>query len=380
MKIVIAPDSFKESLSANVVCDVIEGAILKIIPTAEIIKLPVSDGGEGLVDTLIRNRGGEIVRQVVKDPLFREIVAEYGILNKHIAVIEMASACGLPLLAPKERNPLFTTTYGAGQLIYDAVIKRGCKKIILGLGGSATNDGGVGVASALGVRFLDQNEELLLPCGENLSQVVSYDISQVDQRFQEVEIMIACDVENPLCGQLGAAFVYGPQKGATAETVSLLDDGLNHFGKLLENKTGKNLMNLKGIGAAGGMALPLVALFNAQLKSGLNIVLDEFKFETVITGADLIITGEGKTDAQSIMGKVVSGVGNRGKNQNVPVIVISGALGEGYEAIYDCGISAAFALFSNNNGLEWHMTNAVQLLENSICDLFRFLSVMGKLS
>lgn len=379
MKIVIAPDSFKGSLSANEVCDVVENAILKIIPTAEIIKMPVSDGGEGLVNTLVRNKG-DMISLVVKDPLFREITAKYGILNGQTAVIEMAAAAGLPLLAADERNPLFTTTYGVGEMIVDAVIKQGCKKIILGLGGSATNDGGLGVATALGIAFLDKNKNSLSPCGENLSQVVFIDSTQVDPRFNDVDITIACDVENSLCGEQGAARVYGPQKGATAEMVSLLDQGLNHFGKLLEDESGKNLLELKGIGAAGGMALPLVALFNAHLKSGLNIVLDELKFDEVIRGADLIITGEGKTDSQSVMGKVISGVGNRGKKKQVPVIVISGALGDGYEGIFDCGVSAAFALYCNDNGLAWHMENAAQLMDDSVCSLFRFLAVTSKRS
>lgn len=377
MKIVIAPDSFKGSLSAIEVCDIIGNAIIKIIPTAEIIKMPVSDGGEGLVNALVRDRG-EMISLVVTDPLFRKITAEYGILDGQTAVIEMAAAAGLPLLASEERNPLNTTTYGVGEMITDAVIQHGCKKIILGLGGSATNDGGLGVASALGIRFLDKNKNILSPCGENLSQVEFIDLSQVDPRFHEIDMTIACDVENSLCGKLGAASVYGPQKGATAEMVSILDSGLNHFGKLLENKSGKDLLALKGIGAAGGMALPLVALFNAHLKSGLNIVLDELKFDALIEGADLIITGEGKTDAQSVMGKVISGVGNRGKRQQVPVIVISGALGDGYKAIYDCGVSAAFAIFSNDNGLEWHMKHAAQLMDDCAGSLFRFLSVVSR--
>lgn len=375
MKIVIAPDSFKGSLSAAEVCNIVESAILKIIPTTEIIKLPVSDGGEGLVNSLVGHGVGEIIKANVKDPLFRNIWAEYGILDGKLAVIEMAAASGLPLLSMKERNPLFTTTQGTGEMIYDAVINHGCEKIILGLGGSATNDGGLGVASALGIRFFDKNNQLLKPCGQNLDQVASIDTSQLDQRFQDVEIIIACDVENPLCGNKGAAPVYGPQKGASDEMVVFLDCGLKKFGQLLENKTGMQLLDLKGIGAAGGMALPLVALLNAQLKSGLDIVLDEIKFDAAIEGADMIITGEGKTDAQSIMGKVISGIGKRGKKQNIPVVVISGALDDGYEAIYDCGIAAAFAIYSNDNGLKWHMENVQQLLDASVCNLFTFLSI-----
>lgn len=375
MRIVIAPDSYKGSLSATEVCDIVEGAILKIMPTAEIVKIPLSDGGEGLVEVLVRHQAGEMVRIRTKDPLFREITAAYGILNGGVAVIEMSAASGLPLLAPDEHNPLKTSTYGTGEMIADA-INRGCRKIILGLGGSATNDGGLGVANALGVRFYDQNMELLAPVGENLSRVTTIDTSLMEPLLQEVEIIIACDVENVLCGIQGAAAIYGPQKGANSEMVAFLDQGLQTFGRLLEKKTAKNLVALKGIGAGGGMALPLVALLKAQLKSGLDIVLDQIEFDSVISGADMIITGEGKTDAQSVMGKVISGVGKRGKKQNIPVVVISGSLDDGYEVIYNCGVVAAFAIFSNDRGLAWHMQNAPQLLEKSICNLFRFLAII----
>ncbi|MDO9491206.1 glycerate kinase [Acetobacterium sp.] len=378
MKIVIAPDSFKGSLSAIEVCDIVEGAILKIMPTAEIIKIPISDGGEGLVEVLVRYRSGELIKIKTKDPLSKEITAAYGILDGGVAVIEMSAASGLPLLAAGERNPLKTSTYGTGEMIVDA-INRGCRKIILGLGGSATNDGGLGVANALGIRFYDQDMELLAPCGENLSRVMDIDTSQVESLLQGVEIIIACDVENVLCGVQGAAAIYGPQKGADSEMVALLDQGLQDFGRLLEKKATMNLVELKGIGAAGGMALPLVALFKAQLKSGLDIVLDEIGFDSAISGADMIITGEGKTDAQSVMGKVISGVGNRGKNQNIPVVVVSGALDDGYEAIYNYGVVAAFAIFSNDRGLEWHMQNAPQLLEKIIYNLFRFQSIICKI-
>ncbi len=377
MKIVIAPDSFKGSLSATEVCDIIEGAILKKMPTTKIVKIPVSDGGEGLVNTLVKHHSdGEMIKISVKDPLFRTITAEYGIINKKVAVIEMAAASGLTLLTPDELNPLLTTTYGTGEMIFDAVVNRGCEKIILGLGGSATNDGGLGLASALGIHFLDQNEQLLIPNGENLKQVASIDTSQINSALLEVEIIMACDVENVLCGKNGAAAIYGPQKGANDRTVDLLDQGLYYFGQLLEKQTGMDLINLKGIGAAGGTALPLVALLKAKLNSGLEIVLDEIQFDAHIDGADLIITGEGKTDKQSVMGKVISGIGNRGKNQNIPVIVISGALDTGYESIYDHGIIAAFSIFSNNNGLIWHMENAAQLLEDVIHNLFCFLAAI----
>ncbi len=375
MKIVIAPDSFKGSLSATAVCDIVEGAILKIMPTAEIVKIPISDGGEGLVEVLVRHQSGEMITIKTKDPLAREITATYGILRDGVAVIEMSAASGLPLLADDERNPLKTSTYGTGEMIVDA-IKKGCRKIILGLGGSATNDGGLGVASALGVCFYDHEMELLEPIGKNLCRVKTVDTSKAEILLKGVEITIACDVKNVLCGHQGAAAVYGPQKGANPDMVIFLDQGLKAFGQLLETKTATKLIQLEGIGAAGGMALPLVAFFKARLKSGLEIVLDEIGFDSAISGADMIITGEGKTDAQSVMGKVISGVGKHGKKLNIPVVVISGALDAGYEAIYQHGVVAAFALFCNDRGLQWHMENAPELLEQFIINLFRFQKIV----
>lgn len=376
MKIMIAPDSYKGSLSALEVCNIMENAILEIMPSASIEKIPISDGGEGLVHTFITIKGGEIVEIPVKDPLLRDIQAKYGIIEGDTAVIEMAAASGLPLLTATERNPLLTNTYGTGEMIVHAVKQKGCRKIILGLGGSATNDGGMGLAKALGIKFYDEDNTELEPCGKNLSRIDQIDTNKVESIFSEIEITIACDVKNPLCGHLGSAKVYGPQKGATAEMVALLDQGLNQLGRLMENKSGKDLLDLKGIGAAGGMALPLVALFNAQLKSGLDIVLDEINFDEMIREIDLIITGEGKTDAQSAMGKVISGIAKRGKKQGIPVIVVSGALEEGYETIYEHGVTAAFSVYSNSESLEWHMTHAEKLLHTSMSNIFRLFSVI----
>lgn len=376
MKIVIAPDSFKGSLSAEEVCNIVESAILKVMPTSTIKKIPISDGGEGLVHSFMNVKDGEIVKIRVKDPLLRDIDAKYGIMNGNIAVIEMAAASGLPLLTKEERNPLLTNTYGTGEMIVHAVKEKGCRKIILGIGGSATNDGGMGLSKALGVRFYNEEHDELEPCGQNLCQIDRIDTISVDSIFSEIDITIACDVENTLCGQLGSAKVYGPQKGATKEMVELLDQGLNHFGRLMENKSGKDLMDLKGIGAAGGMALPLVALFDAQLKSGLDIVLDEINFNELIREADLIITGEGKTDSQSAMGKVISGIGSRGKRQGIPVIVVSGALEDGYETIYKHGVTAAFSTYNDEKNLAWHMSHAEKLLHDSIINIFRLFSIV----
>jgi len=380
MKIIIAPDSFKGSLPAAEVCDIIENAILKILPAAEILKIPLSDGGEGMVNALLTAGDGKKIALQVQDPLFRKITAEYGILNQDTAVIEMAAASGLPLLTEQERNPLLTSTIGTGELIFDALKNRESQRIVLGIGGSATNDGGMGAATALGVKFYDHNHIELIPCGANLEKIETIDTASVDPQVLGKEFIIACDVDNPLCGDRGAARVYGPQKGATVEMVMALDRGLRHLGRLLENKSGKDLLDLPGIGAAGGMALPLVALFDAQLKSGLEIVLDRLNFDGLIQDADLIITGEGKTDAQSAMGKVISGVGKKAQKQNIPVIVISGALEEGYESLYDQGITGAFATYSNSKGLDWQMEHAREGLEATVTNLFRSMkAVNGKM-
>ena len=380
MKVVIAPDSFKGSLTAFEVCDIVERDILQVFPTAEIKKVPISDGGEGLVRLLLTALDGQSIKIKVHDPLSRIIEAEYGVIGGHTAVIEMAAASGLPLLMKAELNPLLTNTYGTGELIVDAVKKRGCQKILLGIGGSATNDGGMGMAAALGIRFLDENHQELAPCGQNLARIMTIDRSRVDAVFSEVEFMIACDVDNPLCGDQGAAHIYGPQKGANEDMVVQLDNGLEHLGRLFEELAGRKLTERQGIGAAGGLALPLVGLYQASLKSGLEIVLDTIKFDELITGADLIVTGEGKTDHQSAMGKVISGIGRRGKNQQIPVVIVSGALEKGYESLFEQGVTAAFATYRNAESLEWHMENAEQLLYDTVVNIFRLFSITGSKS
>lgn len=372
MRIVIAPDSFKGSLSAIAVCNTIETAICKVIPEAKIKKIPLSDGGEGMVAALIKEREGNLVSLSVHDPLGRSIQAQYGIVDNQTAVIEMAAASGLTLIEESERNPLKTSTFGTGQMIYDAVVRRGMKKVILGLGGSATNDGGIGLAAALGVRFIDEGDHLVEPNASNLAKIEEFDFSLVDPDFFDVDFLIASDVSNPLCGENGATVIYGPQKGATVAMINELDQGLKHLCVLFEEKTKQLFMHTPGIGAAGGTALPLLALFGARIQSGLEIILDAVDFDNQIRGADLIITGEGKTDCQSPMGKVVSGVGKRAKKLGIPAVIISGALEPGYEVLYSQGIVAAFAAGNNSLGLEWQMKNATMLLENQVENLMRF--------
>lgn len=372
MKIVIAPDSFKGSLSALEVCQTIENAIHQVIKEVDIVKLPISDGGEGMVESLLKDKRGQGVFLDVNDPLKRKIKAEYGILNNGVAVIEMASASGLTLLKEDERNPLKTNTYGTGQLIRHAIIEKKCQTIILGIGGSATNDGGMGMAEALGIEFYDENGEKLSGCGENLSKIASLKCDHLIGQENDVHFVIACDVDNPLCGDNGAAVIYGPQKGASEKMIKELDAGLCHFGRYLEKLTSKEIVNRQGIGAAGGIALPLVAFFDAHLKSGLEIVLDHLAFDKEIINADLVITGEGKTDAQSLMGKAIYGIAKRCHKKNVPLIVVSGALEEGYEDLLKNGVTAAFSTYTNGRDLKWHFDNAEDLLTKTIVNLFRF--------
>ena len=377
MKIVIAPDSFKGSLSALEVCESIEKAIYQVIKNVDTIKLPISDGGEGMVESLLKDDGQRIFVDVC-DPLNRSIKAEYGISNEGVAFIEMASASGLPLLKKNERNPLKTNTYGTGQLIRHAIQEKHCTEIILGIGGSATNDGGMGLAEALGVGFFDKFGEKLTACGENLMKIRTINTDYLIIEKNVFNFTIACDVDNVLCGENGAAMVYGPQKGATPEMIAQLDGGLCHFGHLLEALSSKNLITRKGIGAAGGIALPLVVFCNASLKSGLEIVLDHLNFDKEIESADLVITGEGKTDAQSTMGKVISGIAKRCKKKDIPLIVVSGALEQGYDKLLEDGVVAIFSTYTNGRDLEWHLENAEDLLRQTIVNLFRFYTIKMK--
>ncbi len=374
MKIVIAPDSFKGSLSALEVCESIEKAIHHVIKNVDIVKLPISDGGEGMVESLLKDDGQRIFLDV-RDPLNRRIKAEYGISTEGVAFIEMASASGLTLLKKNERNPLKTNTYGTGQLIRHAIQEKKCTEIILGIGGSATNDGGMGLAEALGVAFFDKLGVKLAACGENLIKIRSINTDHLIIQNNKINFTIACDVENVLCGENGAAMIYGPQKGATPEMIEKLDAGLCHFGHLLEALSSKTLITCKGIGAAGGIALPLVVFCDASLKSGLEIVLDHLNFDSEIESADLVITGEGKTDAQSTMGKVISGIAKRCKNKDVPLIVVSGALEQGYDKLLKDGVVAAFSTYTNGRDLEWHLKNAEDLLRKTIINLFRFYTI-----
>ncbi len=347
MKIIIAPDSFKESLTAMQVAEAIEQGFSEIFPQAEYIKLPMADGGEGTVESMVAATGGELVNVEVTGPLGAPVKAFYGWMGDgETAVIEMAAASGLHLVAPEQRNPLITTSYGTGELIL-AALNHGARKIILGIGGSATNDGGAGMMQALGVQLSDQQGKALTVGGAALVQLVDIDLSQLDDRLAQTDILVACDVDNPLCGAKGASAVFGPQKGATPERVQQLDAALQHYGEKIEQVTGKSVINVAGAGAAGGMGAALFGLLNARLQPGIEIVTEALKLAAAVQNADLVITGEGRIDSQTIYGKTPVGVARVAKRFDIPVIAIAGSMAPDYEVVHQHGLDAVFSVLNH---------------------------------
>ncbi|AJJ03470.1 glycerate kinase family protein [Yersinia pseudotuberculosis] len=347
MKIIIAPDSFKESLTAMQVAEAIEQGFSEIFPQAEYIKLPMADGGEGTVESMVAATGGELVNVEVTGPLGAPVKAFYGWMGDgETAVIEMAAASGLHLVAPEQRNPLITTSYGTGELIL-AALNHGARKIILGIGGSATNDGGAGMMQALGVQLSDQQGKALTVGGAALAQLVDIDLSQLDDRLAQTDILVACDVDNPLCGAKGASAVFGPQKGATPERVQQLDAALQHYGEKIEQVTGKSVINVAGAGAAGGMGAALFGLLNARLQPGIEIVTEALKLAAAVQEADLVITGEGRIDSQTIYGKTPVGVARVAKRFDIPVIAIAGSMAPDYEVVHQHGLDAVFSVLNH---------------------------------
>ncbi len=342
-KIVIAPDSFKGTMSSIEVCNLVEAGIKNVRQDLEIVKVPIADGGEGTVDSFLTAAGGSKVKVKVKDPLFREIDSFYGILpDQKTAVIEMAAASGLPLVE-NEKDPCLTSTYGTGQLMIDAM-NRGCNKLIIGIGGSATNDGGIGMAAALGVNFLNCQGESISLNGKGLESLARIDLSNKDKRVDNCEILVACDVNNPLYGQNGAAYVFAPQKGADEAMVRYLDQNLRHYAEILQRDLGIVAQDIPGSGAAGGLGAGLEAFTPAKLKPGIEIILDCVGFDQLISDAALIITGEGKIDGQSLRGKVPVGIGARAKQYHIPVIAIVGDIGDDIDPVYESGITAIFSI------------------------------------
>jgi len=369
MKIVLAPDSFKESLSAIDVCRAMEKGLRSVDATMNILSLPLADGGEGTVETMVAAVGGKIHKHKVTGPLLQPVTAEYGILaDQQTVVIEMASASGLMLVPPDKRNPLHTTTFGTGELIR-TVLDQGYRKIIIGIGGSATNDGGAGMAQALGAEFYDSNHNKLdILTGGTLAQVAGFDFTKLHPALQHADIKVACDVDNPLLGERGAVAVYSAQKGSTAETRPVLENGLHSFYSVIEKM---QFAEMPGAGAAGGLGAGLMAFCNAALTQGIDLVLSTCRFTEHIQDAEYIITGEGQIDEQSAMGKTIHGVLKRAGN--VPVIAIGGSIAESAQQLYKHGILAYFSICPAPISLEQAMQDAAKNIEQTLKNIARLL-------
>ena len=371
MKILIAPDSFKGSLSASKVADAIGRGVKKVIPQAQLVHLPLSDGGEGLVDSLVGASGGEIIQEEVTGPLGKPVLSFWGLMgDKKTAVIEMAAASGLPLVSETERNPMLTTTYGTGELIL-AALNRGCSKLIIGIGGSATNDGGSGMAQALGASLSDEMGKELPYGGAHLSRLVKIDVSGMDPRLRRIQVLAACDVTNPLTGAEGASHVYGPQKGATPSMIEELDRGLKHYAQIISRDLGIEVDNVPGAGAAGGLGAGIMAFLEGELTHGIELVMDALGLTKELKNCSLVLTGEGKLDAQSTYGKVPVGVARKAKQEGVPVVVLAGSVDEDLEAIHQAGITACFSIISRPMSLEESMKNTAALLESVAAEVVR---------
>ncbi|MGK9174009.1 glycerate kinase [Yokenella regensburgei] len=344
MKIVIAPDSYKESLSALEVATAIESGFREIFPTADYVKLPVADGGEGTVEAMVAATRGRIVSVAVKGPLGEPVDGFYGLSGDETsAFIEMAAASGLELVPPANRDPLITTSWGTGELIRHA-LDAGVKHIIIGIGGSATNDGGAGMVQALGAKLLDEQGQQIGPGGAALETLVSIDVRGLDKRLADCRIEVACDVTNPLTGKEGASAIFGPQKGATPKMIARLDQALGHYAKLIARDLDQDVLNLAGGGAAGGMGAALYAFCGAELRRGIEIVTEALSLDAHVADADLVITGEGRIDSQTINGKVPVGVAKVAKRYNIPVIGIAGSLTADVGVVHDHGIDAVFSV------------------------------------
>ena len=378
MKVVIAPDSYKGCLSALEVAKAMERGVLSVFPSAEVRKIPIADGGEGTVAALVTATNGQLRQTEVTDPLGNKIIAHWGVLGDgRTAVIEMAAASGLPLVPKEKRDPRVTTTYGTGELI-KAALADGLAKIIIGIGGSATNDGGTGMARALGVRFLDAAGQEVAAGGGSLAEICQIDTTGLDPRLKNTDIVVACDVDNPLCGTRGASAVFGPQKGATPEMVQQLDAGLAKYASCARQATGRDVAEKAGAGAAGGLGAGLMFFTPAQLKPGVEIVLDAVGFSDIVRDADFVITGEGRTDFQTAFGKAPVGVAKVAKTHGVPVFCISGGLGEGADDVLAQGIDAVMSICDRPLSLEECMAAGAQLIEPAAARLSRIVMAVRK--
>lgn len=376
LTIVLAPDSFKESMTAKEVCESMEAGIKKINKDITCIHVPMADGGEGTMQSLVDATYGKVYSLNVVGPLGDEIKAEYGILGDgEIGILEMASASGIHLVPKEKRNPLITTSYGTGQLI-KACLDKGVKKLLIGIGGSATNDGGAGVVQALGGKLLDKDGNELSFGGGELKKLHKIDLTNFDKRLKDVKIEVACDVNNPLCGEKGASNVFGPQKGATPEMVDLLDDSLNHYASVIKEQIGKDVLNVPGAGAAGGLGAGLMAFLNGELKKGIDMVIEYSKLEEKVKDADMVWTGEGSIDFQTQYGKTPIGVAKIAKKYNKPVIALAGRVGDNIDVLYENGIDSIFGIIRELTDIDQALLNGKRNIQRTSEDIVRLINLM----
>lgn len=377
ISIVVAPDSFKESLSAKEVCYAAERGIREVYPDASVHHMPMADGGEGTVVAMVDATNGRLIEREVQGPLpGQKVLAKFGILGDgKTAVLEMAQASGLGLVSREKRNPLITTTYGTGELIL-AALDEGVDKIIIGIGGSATNDGGAGMAQALGARLLDKNDEQIGFGGAQLEKTAKIDIGNLDLRLENTVIKVACDVDNFLTGPSGAAAVFGPQKGASPDMVTILDKNLKHYAEIIARDLGKYVDEIEGAGAAGGLGAGLLAFTNSTLQPGVDIVIDTIKLEEIIKDCDFVITGEGGMDFQTKFGKAPYGVAKIGQKYGKPVFAIAGTLGKNFEELYEHGMSAIFSVILTPCTLDEALRDGADNIEKTVESIVRTIKVI----
>ncbi len=374
MKICIAMDSFKECMTALEACNAVKQGFEDVYGSElETVVVPMADGGEGTLQALVDSSNGKILEAEVCNPLFKKVNGKFGLLgDKKTAIIEMAAASGLELLRAKDRNPLITTTFGTGELIKNA-LDLGVENIILGIGGSATNDGGVGMATALGVKFLDCDGVKIIPCGGDLGKIHSIDCSGIDSRIKNTRFIVACDVTNPLTGEKGASKVFGKQKGATEEMIEVLDNNLKHYANVVKESLSIDVEFVEGAGAAGGLGAGAIAFLNGELKSGVEIVIEFSGLAEKVKDVDLIITGEGRVDFQTQYGKTPVGVALTGKKYDKKVIALAGSIGDGYEAVFEKGIDAVFSITNKVCSLEEALEGGSVNLKDTASNLARVL-------
>lgn len=374
MKFLFASDSFKGTLSSERVIELLTKAAKNVFPECEVLGVPIADGGEGTVEALISVAKGNKQIVQVHGPLMELTESYYGIIHEDTAVIEMAAASGLTMIPESRRNPLITTTYGTGELIKE-VLDAGYRKIFIAIGGSATNDGGMGAMSALGIRFFDKDGNSLQGTGAELSKVADIDVSGLHPGVTQAEITVMCDVNNPLTGPEGATYTFGKQKGATPEILDEIEEGMKHYAEIMRDKFGVDANKIPGAGAAGGLGAALCIFLQAKMVSGIETVLDLIDFQSLLNGVDIVITGEGRIDWQSAYGKVPSGVGKRCKEKGVPVIAIAGGIGEGAEKIYDFGVESIVSTISGAMKIEEALERTEELYTSAAERLFRIIKV-----